>query len=124
YNIVSHVILNDMFWALGIIIYSIVYGRMGTKELAAVQIYNTILNFFTVLILGTASTAVVMVGKQVGRGDNKKAKRYGYQFITLAIIGGLALSALIALSAGQIVKIFDVSEEVKYYTKMILYVIS
>ncbi len=124
YKIVSHVILNDMFWALGIIIYSVVYGRMGTKELAAIQIYNTILNFFTVLILGTASTAVVMVGKQVGMCEKKKAKKYGYQFLTLAIIGGLILSAMIALSAGWIVHIFDVSSEVKYYTKMILYVIS
>lgn len=124
YKIVSHVILNDMFWALGIIIYSVVYGRMGTQELAATQIYNTILNFFTVMILGTASTAVVMVGKQVGMGDKKKAKRYGYQFVTLAVIGGLVLSVLIALSAEWIVKIFDVSSQVKYYTEMILYVIS
>ncbi len=124
YSIVSHVILNDMFWALGMIVYSIIYGRMGTKELASVQIYNTILNFFTVLILGVASTAIVMVGKQIGRGDEEKAKRYGYQFVALAIMIGLVLSVAIALSAGQIVKVFDISNEVKYYTEMILYVVS
>ena len=124
YKIVSHVILNDMFWALGMIVYSIVYGRMGTRELASVQIYNTILNFFTVLILGVASTAVVMVGKQIGCGDEEKAKRYGFQFVALAIMIGATLSVAIALSAGQIVKVFDISNEVKYYTKMILYVVS
>ena len=124
YKIVSHVVLNDMFWALGMIIYSVVYGRMGTKELASIQIYNTILNFFTVLMLGIASTAIVMIGKQIGSGDEEKAKRYGYQFVVLSVLIGIVLSLIMALTAPLVVNIFDVSTEVKHYTKMIMYVIS
>lgn len=124
YNIVLHVILNDMLWAFGMIVYSIIYGRMGTKELASTQIYNTILNVFAVLILGVASSAVVMIGKQIGSGDEEKAKRYGYQFAGLGFLIGVSISLLIAVSTKSIVNIFDVSSEVNYYTKMILYVTS
>lgn len=124
YEIVLPVILNDMFWALGMIIYSVIYGRMGTRELAATQIYNTILNLFTVLILGVASGALVMVGNQIGSGDKEKAKRYGYQFVVLGAIIGVVISIIIALSAKHIVNIFDVSSQVRYFSMMILYVIS
>lgn len=122
YNIVLHVILNDMFWALGMIVYSVIYGRMGTPELAATQIYNTIQNLFTVLILGVASGALVMIGNQIGSGDEKKAKRYGNQFVVLAILIGAVMSITIALSAKSIVGIFDVSDQVRHYTEMILYI--
>ena len=124
YDIVLHVILNDMFWALGMIVYSVIYGRMGTQELAATQIYNTIQNLFTVLILGVASAALVMIGNQIGSGNEEKAKTYGNQFVVLAILIGLVMSITLALSAKSIVGIFDVSDRVKYYTQMILYITS
>lgn len=124
YNTVSHVILNEAVWAFGMIIYSIIYGRMGTRELASIQIYNTISNFFTVIMLGTANASVVMIGKQIGKGEDETARRYGHQFVVLAIIIGLIISISMALSTRYIVNIFDVSEEVKHYTTMILYVVS
>lgn len=124
YNTVSHVILNEAAWAFGMVIYSIIYGRMGTRELASIQIYNTISNFFTVIMLGTANASVVMIGKQIGRGDEEQAKRYGHQFVVLAIIIGMVISVSMAVSTKHIVNIFDVSDEVKHYTTMILYVVS
>lgn len=124
YSTVSHVILNEAAWAFGMVIYSIIYGRMGTRELASIQIYNTISNFFTVIMLGTANASVVMIGKQIGRGDEKRARRYGHQFVVLAIMIGAVLSIAMALSTKSIVNIFDVSDEVKHYSTMILYVVS
>lgn len=122
YSVVLSVILNDLFWASGMVIYSVIYGRMGTKELAASQIYNTLQNVFTVLALGIANATLVMIGKQIGMGDREKAKRYGYQSAVFGFIIGAILSVGIALSASSIVGIFDVSAEVMYYTEMILYV--
>ena len=124
YNTVSHVILNEAAWAFGMIIYSVIYGRMGTRELASIQIYNTISNFFTVIMLGTANASVVMIGKQIGKGDEEKARRYGHQFVAISIMVGAVLSIAMALSTKSIVSIFDVSDEVKHYTTMILYVVS
>ncbi|AFS79832.1 multidrug resistance protein [Gottschalkia acidurici 9a] len=124
YSVVTHVILNELCWGSGIIIYSIVYGRMGTQAIASVQIYNTIQNFFTVLILGLASASVVMIGKQIGLGDEEKAKRYGYQFVFISVVIGVILSIIIGLSAKSIVSLFDISDVVRYNTEMILYVVA
>ena len=38
YKIIMPVLLNDVFWAMASLIYSVVYGRMGTGATAAVQI--------------------------------------------------------------------------------------
>lgn len=124
YSLVSHVILNEAVWAMGMVIYSIIYGRMGTQELASIQIYNTIVNFFTVIMLGTANASVVMIGNQIGKGDEERARKYGHQFVVLSIMVGIVISILMALSSRYLVNIFDVSAQVKHYTKMILYVVS
>lgn len=124
YNIVLPVVLNDMFWAFGMVIYSVIYGRMGTQELAATQIYNTIQNLFTVLVLGVASSALVMIGNQIGSGNEERAKRYGYQFVVLGALIGVTISIVLALSTKSVVGIFDVSNDVRYFTEMILYITS
>ena len=42
YKIILPVLLNDVLWAMASLIYSFVYGRMGTGATAAVQICNTV----------------------------------------------------------------------------------
>ena len=46
YRTIFPVILNDMCWGLASLVYVAVYGRMGTQEVAAIQICNTVNNLF------------------------------------------------------------------------------
>lgn len=69
YQTILPVILNDLCWGFGTMAYAVVYGRMGTQAVAAVQICNTIGNLFMVAIFGMSSAAVVMVGHSIGAGE-------------------------------------------------------
>ncbi|MFC4779673.1 MATE family efflux transporter [Eubacterium multiforme] len=116
------VVLNEGCWGLGAVMYNVIYGRIGTKAIASVQIATTINNLFMVIIFGLGSATLVMVGNQVGRGDEKKANEYGRNLIKLSCLIGVLIAIVLALSANKVISIYDVSEQVKLWAKSIIYV--
>ena len=63
-----------------------------------------------------------MVGNQVGRGDEEKANEYGRNLIKLSCTIGILIAIVLALCANKVVSIYDVSEQVKFWAKLIIYV--
>lgn len=118
------VVLNEGCWGLGSIMYNIIFGRIGTREIAAVQIATTINNLFMVIILGIASAALVIVGGQIGKGDNEKGYEYGKKIIKLGCIIGVFLALGLVMLSSNLLSIFDVSDQVRDWAKYILYVIA
>lgn len=116
------VVLNEACWGLGVVVYSIAYGRIGTQAMASVQISNTIQNLFMVLTFGVASSATVMIGKKIGAGDEETGKIYAKKFSIIASIIGVVLGGILALSAPGILSFFKVSENVVHDSLMILYI--
>ncbi|ACL75269.1 MATE family efflux transporter [Ruminiclostridium cellulolyticum] len=106
------VILNEMCWGLGTVVYSIAYGRISTEAFDAVQITNNVVNLFTVAAFGMASAAAVMTGHVIGAGEEKKGRQYAWGFVRLCIIGGFILGGLLYLFSPSIVSLFKVSSDV------------
>ena len=91
------VILTEGFWALGQVMYTAAYARIGEEATAAVQLTNTIQNVFFVIVRGLANACGVMVGSKVGAGEEDKAYEYAISFIIIATISGLVLGIVMAL---------------------------
>ncbi len=106
------VILNEGFWSLGMVIYSIAYARIGTGAIAAVQISNTIQNLFMVLNMGLANASAVMLGNELGANKIEKAISYGYTFLILGPAMGIIFGAILYLTSPLILSIFKISESV------------
>ena len=66
------VVLNEICWGLGAVVYSVAYGRIGTQAIASVQITSTISNLYMVLVFGIANASAVMVGNLIGAGEEGK----------------------------------------------------
>ena len=64
----SPVIINETLWALGTVMYSIAYAKIGTEAAASVQILNTVQNLFMVITRGLGNACTVMVGNKIGSG--------------------------------------------------------
>lgn len=118
------VVINDMCWALAMIIYAIAYGNLGTQAMAAVQITTTIQNVFMVFTFGLANGAAVMIGHQVGAGNINKSLEYTKRFVKLSTIVGIGIGIVLALSAPMILSFFNISEVVYKSALKILYIIS
>lgn len=118
------VLLNEACWGLGSVMYNVIYGRIGTQAIASVQIATTVNNLFMVIIFGIGSASLVMVGNEIGRGNNDNGYNYGKKSIMLGCSVGIVLAISLVLFSGMIVGMFDVSNEVKMWAKDILYVTS
>lgn len=100
------VIVNEAFWALGQVMYSVAYARIGEEATAAVQIASTIQNVFFVIVRGLANACTVMVGNKIGAGDEEGAYNYAIQFLTMSTISGLILGLILALTPDLTLRLF------------------
>ncbi|NLW56510.1 MAG: MATE family efflux transporter [Firmicutes bacterium] len=124
YQTIGPVIFNDICWGLASLVYSMVYGRMGTQAVASIQICNTINNLFLVILFGLSNAAAVMIGNSVGAGKAELAKGYAKNFVRLSVLVGIGLGLLLALTSPFILRVFNVSSQVRQDTLLILYIIA
>lgn len=122
-EISSPVIINEMFWALGMTTYSMVYAHMSTSAVATVNIVGSIERIIFTAFVGIANATGVMVGNKIGEGNEVEARTYGKKFAILAVIAGLLGSLMIFLMAKPVLSVYDLSDEVRqlaYYTLLAL----
>lgn len=105
---ISPVIINETFWSLGQIMYSIAYARLGKEATAAVQLTTTIQNIFFVLVRGLANACAVIIGNKIGRGEEEEAVYdYALKFLSISTVIGIVLGGVMALTPDLTLKIFN-----------------
>ncbi|MDF2531474.1 MAG: family efflux transporter [Clostridia bacterium] len=114
------VILNDVFWALGMTMYSAAYARIGTTSIAAIQIANTAQNIFIVISIGLASSCAVMLGNEIGSGEKEKAILYAKRFLAIGTMAGLLLGVLLILISPVVLMLFSNTQAVQQIAQKIM----
>lgn len=119
---ITPVVLNEAFWSLGQIMYSIAYARIGKEATAAVQLTTTIQNIFFVLVRGVANACAVMIGNKIGRGeDQEEVYDYALKFISISLVIGIVLGGIMALTPDLTLKLFrNLDDEVYKSAKYLL----
>ena len=100
------VILNEGFWSLGTVLYSVAYAKVGVVAAASVQILSTVQNIFMVLTRGLASACTIIVGTQIGANKEDKAIEYAKKFIMLSCSIGIMLGIFLFFGSELILKMF------------------
>ena len=77
------VFLNEFFWVTGVSMYKLVYARMGTQSIAAVNIVATLEEFLFVPFFGIFHAGSILIGNSIGAKRYKRAYDYG-KFMLLA----------------------------------------
>ena len=106
------VILNELFWSLGITTYNIIYGHMGTQSYAAINIVSTIEQVAFVLFIGVSNATSVLVGNRIGAGKEDEAYQYAGRSLGIGIVGGLMLGVVLQIVKTPILSLYNVSPEV------------
>jgi putative MATE family efflux protein len=114
------VILNDVFWALGMTMYSAAYARIGTTAIASIQIANTAQNIFIVISIGLASSCAVMLGNEIGSGEKEKAILYAKRFLAIGTMAGLLLGVLLILISPVVLMLFSNTQAVQQIAQKIM----
>lgn len=118
----SQVVLNDICWGLGMIVYTMIYGRIGTGALASVQIMTTVQNLFATVVIAVSVASCVMIGNQIGEGDQNLAKEQSYYFIKIVTLLTIIIGICVAAGTSFILSFFTIDPSVMQSTKTLLYI--
>jgi len=118
----SQVVLNDLCWALGMIVYTMLYGRIGTGAIASIQIMTTIQQLFMIAIVAISSAACVMVGGLVGEGSYEEAISASWYFLKVVFAVSIILSFFVGFGTESIMSFFNVSQGVAESSKLLLFI--
>jgi putative MATE family efflux protein len=121
---IAPVAVNEVLWALGVTSYNIVYARISTESIAAMNIASSIDNLAIVAFNGIAHACAVLVGNRIGAGEETKAFQYAGRSLGLGALGGLFVGSLILLGVEPLLGMYKVSAAVIDYTQRVLVIIS
>lgn len=109
-------------WSLGENVYAAIYGRMGTEQSAAMTLTAPIQGLAIGALCGLSQAAGVIVGKRLGGEDYDGAYRTAKRLMVYGAVGASVLCAVVLLTSGAYVEIYQVSRTVKRLTRQILFV--
>jgi len=118
------VILNETFWSFGITAYSVVYARMGTDSIAAMNIVGTIDNTAFVFATGLANATAIMVGNRIGAGEEAKGFRYAVRSLVLGMLFGVLIGSQVLLWSPYILDLYKVPPLVIDYASKVLVILA
>jgi putative MATE family efflux protein len=118
------VILNELMWSLAITTYNVVYARIGTPSIAAMNIVGTVDNLAFVPFFGLSSAIAIISGQKIGAGEKEGAYRDVGR--TLGLTGMFAfLVCIIVLSIkGPLIGLYNISPDVALYVNRALVVLA
>ena len=118
------VAFNELFWSLGITAYNVVYARIGTEAIAAMNIAATINSLMFVLFIGIGNATAILVGNLIGAGEEHKAQQYAVRSLVLAVMLAMLIGGIIYLVSPWILSLYQVSTAVILNARRVLTIIS
>ncbi len=95
------VVLNESLWGLGTSVLPMVMGHMAgsTEILAAYAIVYNVEKLCSVAAFGLASTAAVIIGREVGAGRGDDVHRIGVTLNAMSVAFGIVIGVLLIVFA-------------------------
>jgi len=114
------VILNEMFWSLGMTTYKIAYSRMGIEVIASVNVSEAIQDLFFVALMGIANASAIIIGNRIGQNLLDTAHKNARQIMGISLVVGSVLGFLLILASSVVVIPFGLSVRVGRMTTLSL----
>lgn len=104
---------QSFFWAFGSNLYFGIFGQLGASALAGFNIGRSIENAFKFLFLSLGVASQIMIGKQIGKNDEKKAADYAGKLLLISVGGSLIVGGILFIFRGAVVSLFNVDPETR-----------
>jgi putative MATE family efflux protein len=107
------VIFNELVWSVGVSMYYVVYGRMGTEAIAAMSITSTFEKISFTLLMGVGNACAIIVGHKIGESNEDQAYHLGKKYLKAVLVSSIITGALLVLTSKSMISLFHVSPSVK-----------
>lgn len=124
FRVTLPVMLNEVFWSLGISAQNIIFARTDTDAIAAFNITNTVSQLTWVFFIGLGNGAAVLIGKKIGEGNELEARDYAARLIRFAPLSAVG-AAFVLIPLSQVLPfVFNVNEQVLRDVTLMLIILS
>ncbi len=118
------VILNELLWSLGVTVYSVVYARIGTPSIAAMNIVATVDNLALVPFMGLSTAIAIITGHKIGAGEKDQAFRDVGRTLGLTASIAILISAMVLLIKGPVIGLYKITPDVATYANRALIILA
>lgn len=105
-------IIKDATWGIGVTLYVVIYAKMGTDVVAAVNIINTVRTIAFVLMMGIAGASSVIIGQELGAGRVDNAYDMAGQIQKVTVMVAIISGVLVMVSKSWVLSLFNISDVV------------
>ena len=114
-------LINNLAWGIGVSMYSVIMGHLGTDAVAANGIANISKNLVVCFCLGLGNAGSIIVGNRLGADRLQEAKEVGETLTKTAIIAGIVSGLVLIALSPFITKMVDLTPTARgYLQKMLL----
>ena len=113
---------NEVVWGAGFASYAVIMGHLGSDLVAANSLVNVLRNLATIVCFGMAYGGAILVGKEIGAGQNEKAKRSASRLVKSTIVAGIIGAAALIASQPLLFRMAKLTEEATKMLSPLLYI--
>ncbi len=109
------VILNELMWSLAVTVYNVVYARIGTPSIAAMNIVATVDNLALVPFFGLSSAIAIISGHKIGAGEKEEAFRDVGRTMGLTVLFALLVCGVVLVIRQPVIGLYKITPDVALY---------
>ncbi|MBB6462873.1 MATE family efflux transporter [Flammeovirga kamogawensis] len=121
-SVSAPLILGDTSWAIGETCYSMIYGRMGTTDIASMTITLPLQTLGVGFFMGLASASAIVIGFELGQNNMRRAKVYGDKLLRFTFFSALAVAVIMAALSPLYINLFQITPEVRQITQWLVWI--
>lgn len=106
--------LNAVLWAVGTMAYQMIFGHMGTTELAVFSMLAPFESLCYSVFFGISVACSVLLGHSLGRDEFDQAMRMGLTFIKAVVGFGLLVGATLFIGKEHVLTWLNLDEAALY----------
>ncbi len=117
------VFVHDFAWVIGISVYKIIYARISTESIAAINIIISIEDIAFILFFGLTGAGSIMTGNKIGQGKESEAFSFSKNLLFIEWIMGLAVGVILLLFSNHLLSFYNITQTTADYTHNLLILI-
>lgn len=105
------VFINESLWSLAQVTTMFIYAQLGTQMSAAMGIFTMFERICFTVFIGLGNACAVMVGKEIGSGEEQTAFTYAQRCLRLAPVIAVVVAVVINLLMPALLSFYTISGE-------------
>lgn len=121
-NLIAPVVLNEVFWSVGVTLYRKAFGNLGAESVAAYYLTAPIQQVFMIFGISLGTATGILIANNLGSGDREEAIKYSRKAPKLAVAISIVMSVILFIFSNNIVNFYEVSDQTKQNALNIIYI--